>query len=125
LLNFFALYLRKFAAFYLGCLSCFLLQTEARLSAVISSALVGLVATFIPFPKRFDGKSMQGAIYAGTFAGMCSQDILSGHPYILIISLIGALIYVLTKPHLNGFGGKLGAVAFVSSLVLLLIRVAS
>lgn len=122
---FFGLYFRKFAAFYLGCLFCYLLQAEAHLSAVTSSALVGLIATFIPMPARLNRKSIQAAVYTGTFAGMCSQEILSGHPHILIISLIGGMVFVAAKPHFNGIGGKMGAMAFVSSLLFMLIRVAS
>lgn len=120
-----AVYFRKFAAFYLGCLGCYLLQVQAHLSAVTASASVGLFATFLPLPARLDKKRIQAAVYAGTFAGMCSQEILSGHPHILIVSFIGALIFVLAKSHFNGIGGKLGAIAFISSVLLMLIRVAS
>ena len=119
------LYFRKFAAFYLGCLFCYLLQVDGHLSPVTSSALVGLIATFIPLPARLDKKSIYAAVYAGTFAGMCSQEILAGHPHILIISMIGAAIFVAAKSRFNGIGGKLGAMAFISSLIFMLIRVAS
>jgi uncharacterized membrane protein YeaQ/YmgE (transglycosylase-associated protein family) len=107
------LYLKKFAAFYGGCLACYLLQRNAHLSAVAASALAGLLGTLIPSP------GIQGAIYAGSFAGMCSQEILGGHLQVFFLSAVGAAVYLWAKPRFTGFGGKLGAVAFVSSLCLL------
>lgn len=107
----------KFLAFYLGCLGCHLLQTKAGTSPVAASAAVGLAATFVPVRR-----GLQAAVYAGTFAGMCSHEIIAGHRHILIISLIGAVLYVLFKERFNGIGGKLGAIAFVSSLLLILVR---
>ncbi len=118
----FGLYLRKFAAIYLGCFSCCLLRLHAHVPAVAASAAVGLAGTFLPFPERFDRKSIQAAIYAGSFVGMSAPELLSAHAYILLASAVGAIVYVLARPHFNGFGGRLGAIALVSSLALLLIR---
>jgi hypothetical protein len=106
------LYLKKFAAFYAGCLSCYLLQRNAHLSAVLASALVGVVGTLIP------SAGIQAAIYSGSFAGMCSQELLNGQMQVLFLAALGAALYLFAKPHFTGLGGKLGAVAFVSSVCL-------
>jgi len=115
------LFARKFAAFYLGCATCCLLQNHFHLSPVLVSASVGLAGTFIPIPTRYDRTGIEAAIFTGSFAGMCSPVLLNGNLKILLASALGALIYILVRPHYQGFGGKLGAVAFAVSLVLFLI----
>jgi len=111
------LYLRKFAAFYLGCVSCYLLQTHFQLSAVLASAAVGFLAPSLPTTPE-----IQAAVAIGAFAGMCSPRVMPGHLHVLIISLFGSAVYLLMRPYFKGVGGKLGFIAFVSSLLLLLAR---
>jgi len=108
-------------AFYLGCAGCLLLREQFHFSAVISSAMIGLAGTFIPFPDSHEPLSLQAIVYAGSFAGMCSPLLLASQPMILFASACGALSYLFLRPRFLGFGGKLGASAFVVSLVLLLI----
>ncbi len=108
-------------AFYLGCAGCLLLREQFHFSAVISSAVIGLAGTFIPFPDSHEPLSMQAIVYAGSFAGMCSPLLLASQPVILFASACGALSYLFLRPRFLGFGGKLGASAFVVSLVLLLL----
>jgi len=115
------LYSRHFTAFFLGCAACLLLREQFHLSAVISSAAVGLAGTFIPFPDSHKPHSLQAIIYAGSFAGMCSPHLLAGTHLILFASACGALSYLFLQPRFTGFGGKLGASAFVVSLLLLLV----
>ena len=52
---------------------------------------------------------------------MCSSAIITGWEALLFISVVGAGVYTLTRNIFEGFGGRLGAVAFtaVSSLILL------
>lgn len=116
-----SLFCRKFAAFYLGCAVCLGLQTHARCSPVLASALVGLAGTFLPVPRRYDRPGFQAAIFAGSFAGMASPELLAAHGQILLLSALGAILYLLLQPHLQGLGGKLGAVAFGASWLMLLL----
>ena len=115
-------FLLKFLSFYLGCFSCVLLQTQFRLSAVLSAALVGFIGSFYSFSRIVPKEKIRAVIYAGAFAGMCAPEHLIRHEYILLISILGTLIYLVGRPHFNGFGGKLGAIAFISSLFLILIK---
>ena len=112
----------KFLAFYLACLTCSTLQTYFGFSPVLSSALVGFVGTFYHFSSWIEKRGIHAVIYAGSFAGMCSQEHLSGHAQIVFISLVGSSLYLTTKTHLQGFGGKLGTIAFVSSVLLILTK---
>lgn len=119
------LYLAKFGAFYLGCLACYLLQTEAHFGAVLSSALLGFLVTFIPFPVAIDRRGLLIAFFAGTFAGMSSPEIIHHSGHVFLISLLGAGIYLLLKPYFNGFGGKMGAIAWISTVLFILMQVFS
>lgn len=116
------LFLTKSIAFYLGCLSCYSLQVEGHLSSVAAAALTGFVGSFLHFPKFFEKKNLHAAIYAGAFAGMCSRTILANHNDIMIISLIGAFLFVVSRSLGNGFGGRLGTIAFVASIVFSVLR---
>lgn len=116
------LYLSQGIVFYLGCLMCYTLQVEAGLTPVISAALTGLFGSFIHFPRFYERKGLQALIYAGAFAGMCSREILSNHTDVITLSSIGAAIYLLSRPFGNGFGGRLGTIAFVASLLFFFLR---
>ena len=108
------LFVIKFFAFYCACLACSTLQTSFGFSAVLSTALVGFVGSFFHF--------LAPIIYVGSFAGMTSQEYLSQPAQMVFISLVGAGVYLLSKRHLVGFGGKLGTVAFVSCCFLVLTK---
>lgn len=112
----------KFFFFYLGCFSCSYLQTHFGTSPVLAAASVGLIGSFYHFSKPVQKEQIHGVIYAGCFAGMCAPEHLIAHKNILLVSLIGTLIYFSIKKHFNGFGGKLGTIAFISSLCLIFLK---
>ncbi len=114
------IFLVKLAAFFSACLSCLWLQKGFGYSPVQASALVGFTGTFYPFSKWVDKKNIHAVIYAGSFAGMCSQEYLVGPAQVFVVSVVGCCLYLCTRTRLDGFGGKLGAIAFISSLLLIL-----
>ena len=114
-------FLLKYIAFFSGCVACFTLHTQFAVPAVIASCLTGLIGSFIPFPKQY-ANHPYAAVYAGSFAGMCSQGLINTYWELAIISFIGASLYVLTTKHFNGFGGKLGSIAFVSVALFVLAK---
>ncbi|KDC50893.1 hypothetical protein [Pseudoalteromonas fuliginea] len=111
----------KFITFFMGFISCFVMHTTFNVPLVISAALTGLIGSFIPFPKNVKNHPY-AAIYAGSFAGMCSTNLITSYWEIVIISLIGASLYVLTMNLFTGFGGKLGGVAFASVAIFVLAK---
>jgi len=113
--------LLKFITFFFGFVACFAMHTTFALPLVVSAALVGLVGSFIPFPEQYKNHPY-AAIYAGSFAGMCSTQLITSYWEIAIISLIGASLYVLTMNMFTGFGGKLGGVAFASVAIFVLAK---
>ena len=117
------LYFIKWLSFYFGCVGCYVLQRDIGFSAVLASALLGFLCTFIPLPQNFERKGIHAAFFTGTFAGMSSPQILNDHPRVLLASLVGTMIYFAMKPRLVGIGGKMGAVAFLSSLLVIFLKV--
>ncbi len=110
-------FLYKFGAFFIGCLFCFLLHSQLGWSPVLASASVGLIAGLIPMRM-----TLQAAVYSGSFAGMCSSELVTNYWEILGISLIGAILYFYTLRIFQGFGGKLGTIAFVSVALFFFIK---
>jgi hypothetical protein len=114
----------KLLAFLAGCMGCYYLQLHLNQSPVMASASVGFLGSHLHFPKLYEKKGLHSAIYAGSFAGMYSTKILQ-HPFhLILLSVIGTLLYLIMKPHFDGFGGKLGTIAFISSVVFLVMRTA-
>lgn len=110
-------FLYKLGAFFFGCLLCFILHSKFSWSPVLACASVGLIGSFLPV-----NANMKAAIYSGSFAGMCSSELVSNYGEIFGISLIGAVIYLYTLKLFQGFGGKLGTVAFVSVALFYLVK---
>lgn len=116
------LFFLKFIAFLGGSFFCFFLQKELNYIPVLAAAVTGFLGSFLHFPKIYEKKGLHNAIYAGSFAGMCSEEIIH-HPILLVpLSLIGTFFYLSTLSRANGFGGKLGTIAFLSSFILLVIE---
>jgi hypothetical protein len=82
-------------------------------STVITSAGVGILGYFL-----FKKHAM--AIYCGSFAGMTSSQILN-HYEIIVLALICAVVYLFVKTIFDGYGGRLGTIAFVSTTITVLI----
>ena len=113
------LFAYKYVAFATGCFMCWLLQHQFGFSAVLASASVGFVGSLYPFDRKVNRTGIHAAIYSGSFAGMCSLQNLPTIEHILCLSMIGTGVYLIMKPRFVGFGGKLGVIALISSLLLI------
>lgn len=102
-----------------GALSTAFLNIEMQLGAVISSAAVGVLGSFFPenFPTKKKGTSIRTAIYCGSFIGMGSILVNNHYLFIAFAGLISGIYFCITSNWLNGFGGKLGTLAFVGVAV--------
>jgi hypothetical protein len=112
----------NFSLFYFGCLASWGLQKQLALPSVIAATSVGLIASIVPVPKKLNDKNVASLVYSGTFAGMSSSSILQTHQDVLILSLMGALVFYFTSPFAKSYGGRLGTIAFISSLFYFLLR---
>lgn len=111
-----------FFGFFAGCMACHLLRTTAGFDAVPAAAAAGFGGTFLPLPRRLDPAGVHAAIYSGAFAGMCSANIIAAPAQVLLVSLAGSVISLSVAPLFQGIGGKLGAVAFAATGIVLLAK---
>ncbi|XMB72922.1 hypothetical protein RJI07_03185 [Mycoplasmatota bacterium WC30] len=93
----------------LGVMATYTVVHFFGISVVLASCSIGLLGHFII-------KKFEVAIYCGSFAGMVSVVMFNFYE-VLALAFICAFIYILTKPIFSGYGGKLGTVAFMSSLI--------
>ncbi len=93
-----------------GVLATYCLVHFLGFNVVMASSLLGIIGYI--FLRKYEVP-----IYCGSFAGMVSVALFDLSE-VLVLSLICSVIYILTKPLFVGYGGKLGTVAFMSSLIL-------
>ncbi len=111
-----------FPAFFIGCMFCFWAHERLGLSTVVSSALVGLGGSFITSVKYPSLNICPAAIYSGSFAGMCSLELIGNQFNMMMVAILGSVIYFLLDSIFKGIGGKLGTVAFTSVAIFYLIQ---
>lgn len=90
------------------------LVQKALLSNVFASSVVGLaLAAFVFF---FPDLAIYAvAAYGATFVGMSSAERVPFGIVLLVAGTLYTLIFYLMMPYFPGLGGKLGAMAFVST----------
>ncbi len=98
---------------FTGVLLTYELVNFFQLSSVLVSSGLGLLG-FLFFKKY------SVAFYCGTFAGMMSPLLFSRWE-IIVLAIFCSLLYIVIKTALIGFGGRLGTIAFISSVVIGLI----
>lgn len=98
-----------------GALGAFQLQ-KAGLSPVVASCLVGLIVAVIG--AWLNSEDIAMVIFAGSFVKMTTVSIAS-FPIMLLAGLACGILYLLAEPIFIGYGGKLGAIAFISTAIVL------
>jgi len=101
-----------------GATATSLLQRKYGLSAVVASSLVGLLGACVGSLASDD--HLPAAVFAGSFAGMTAIAVAP----LLAIAIAGAgagALYalVITFDVFPGYGGRLGTVAFISTLCMM------
>lgn len=94
---------------FLGVILTYFISHQLTISPVISSSAVGLMGFLLI-------KKYSVAIYCGSFAGMVSS-LMFGYAEVGLIALICGFLFILSKPIYKGIGGKLGATAFISTML--------
>jgi hypothetical protein len=84
----------------------YLVSTTLGQGPVVASALVGLVAGLALAPYA-------APVYCGSFVGMVSATVLPTLAPVVAASLAAGVVYVLAGRVFDGFGGKLGTIAFL------------
>ncbi len=109
-------------AFALGCSLCFWGHQWLSLSVVVSSCIVGFLGSFITSSKYTMLNACPAAIYSGSFAGMCSSEIIKSNFELFSVSIVGGIVYLSIDRYFTGIGGKLGTVAFCSVAIVYLLK---
>lgn len=102
--------LYNFSAVVGGGLVTYVVSCDLGLGAVAASGLIGLIGALI-LPEQ------AVAIYCGSFVGMVSPALLNNHHEVLVAGLVGGVVYILAEGTLQGFGGKLGTIAFTGTVL--------
>lgn len=104
-----------------GAISTYLLSIESALGPVIAAGIVGVAASFLPsLGERF--KSFPAQIYCGAFVGMTSSQVINDPWLIIFAGLLSAGIFLIIRNHLNGYGGKIGSIAFGGVVITVIIH---
>jgi len=90
--------------------------------AVVASALVWTVVSFFPlFLKNKKLSLVPVVMYCASFVGMSSSLILSNIRVALLWGALVGVIFILTQNVFNWIGGKLGTIAFVSTVLVVFV----
>lgn len=105
-----------FIVFIIGSLGTYFINERYDIGVVVASSLLGISFGLI-FPNVFsNGHSLAVALFCGTFIGMSTTSKLTTRISVVHASLIGTIIYLYTAPYFAGLGGKLGLIAFGSTI---------
>lgn len=102
-----------FIATFIGAVLTYLISQGAGTGAVVASGLIGVLAALLV-------PSYGVPVFCGSFFGMCAHALFGVFPF-MIGALIASMVFVVTKDVMNGFGGKLGTIAFTPALFIPLI----
>ncbi len=94
-----------------GALTTFILANAVGLGPVVGASLVGAIGALI-------ARNKAAAVYCGAFVGMVSQDCLYASTHVTLAALLAAAVFLLAAPVFNGFGGKLGTIAFIGCVAM-------
>ena len=99
----------QFAAVLGGAVITFLASVEFSLGAVVASALVGLIGAALL-------KRLAVPIFCGSFVGMCSPAVFASFLWVALAGALAGVVFVAAGDTFDGFGGKLGTIAFSGAL---------
>ena len=99
-----------------GAITTFFINIELKFGPVIAAGFIGTLASFVPSINKKSKllKELPPAVYCGAFVGMTSANVAPNLKFILFAGFIAGSILILSKNIFNGFGGKLGTIAFTS-----------
>lgn len=99
-----------FLAVFGGTLVTYYLSAHVGLGAVVAASLVAIIAALV-LP------AYEVPIYCGAFVGMSCPSVYVSLGSISVAGALGGAVYVIVQMAFNGFGGKLGTIAFISCVL--------
>ncbi|MFI2741417.1 hypothetical protein ACG2LH_01645 [Zhouia sp. PK063] len=110
----------------LAALITYFLNVKLQLGAVLSAALVGTLASYVPNINKKSTllSQLPTAIYCGAFVGMSSGNVAFSWLFVFAAGCFTGVFIIVSKSLFAGVGGKLGTLAFagvtLTSLLLFL-----
>lgn len=95
----------------LSTLATYYLSVTLGLGPIVASGLVGILVSL------FLKTELSIVAYTAAFAGMSSGQVLQNYPMVLLTGFLVGIIFILTQPVYQGFGGKLGTIAACSVII--------
>lgn len=93
----------------IGAIVTYWISVDLAQGAVVASGLIGIFgAAFL--------KPYAVPLFCGSFVGMASPGLLD-HTGVLLAGVMAGIIFILGKHVFNGFGGKLGTIAFAGCII--------
>lgn len=102
--------LLNFIAVVGGGLVTYSISRDVGVGAVVASGTIGLLGALI-LPDH------AVPIYCGSFVGMVSPALLGSYSQVLLAAVIAGVAFVLSTGTFDGFGGKLGTIAFSGTVL--------
>ena len=98
----------------IGGVFTYFLNVDLQLGAVVAAGFVGTLAALIPYlqPNSKTLERIPATVYCGAFIGMSQQSVATNYSFVLFACLVTGILFIGAKNLLNGFGGKLGTLAF-------------
>jgi len=98
----------------IGGIFTYFLSVELKLGAVIAAGIVGTIASIPPYlhKKSKIFSRIPATVYCGAFVGMSQKTLASNYSFILFACLLTGILFIGSKNLFNGYGGKLGTLAF-------------
>lgn len=108
-----------------GVILTFFCSDHLKMGAVRASALLGLLVGlfFYVFPTIFSPfitKHLPLVFIGASFIGMVSAEVTKNYIKLAIAGGVFGLLYVFKSKFFDGFGGALGALAFVTLIMVLI-----
>lgn len=113
----FFIYVLLFLSTSLGAIATVFISEFFQTSTVIASSVSTLCFVLLGFSKKEQLQKFSMMFYVGSFIGMTSSSKLSEYYQFLLASFFAVIIFKLVENRFIGLGGKLGAIAFLSSLI--------
>ena len=95
-----------------GAILTYLLQKQG-LSGVVASCLIGLAGAELGFLLKLD--HLAEVVFAGSFVGM-TETSMGSYGMIVLGGILTGVLYRLSMNVFEGFGGRLGTIAFISTV---------
>lgn len=110
----FSLDISSLACCLAGTLATYLLSNEIGLGPVGAASAVGTLIGMLPAKHWTKGNEMQVAVYCGAFVGMSSPAVIPDYVGACVAGVICGLVLNIAKYCIQGYGGRLGTIAFAS-----------